>query len=158
MLERYNFFGWQVEVDVNQTRIESAVADDRCTCNECRNYYLQLDSVFPAEFLEIAAKMGIDYRNETRLSNYGKFEGMQLYGGEFYFIGRVRPEFRVLNRIRKLLGMYAKLRTHVINDRFSCSFNRFADEARQDPNRPRSYISFSVKLPWILDEPEPNYS
>ena len=158
MIERFDYFGWQVDVDVDQTRIESAVADDRCTCNECRNYYLPIDSVFPGEFLEVVGKMGIDYRNETRLSNYGKFEGFQLYGGEFHFVGRVKPKYRILNGIRKLFGMHAKLRTHEINDRFSCSFNRFADEFRHAPTRPLSYISFSVKLPWLLDEPEPDYS
>lgn len=87
---------WIIEVDPEATanvyRKLSSGSATACGCTDCKNWLEQREEVFPPEFTAILAEMGVDARKETELSEYEGGQvtsGMNLYWGEYLFIGRV---------------------------------------------------------------------
>jgi len=62
---------------------------DRCTCQGCRNFALQRDSVYPVEFRDLLSTLGIDPAKEGEAVHYGPKGDFHSYGGWLYLVGEV---------------------------------------------------------------------
>jgi hypothetical protein len=63
---------------------------ERCGCAYCRKFIPQRARAYPAEFLTLLSRLGIDFTKEGEVFHYGPSkDGSQLYGGRFYFVGRL---------------------------------------------------------------------
>jgi hypothetical protein len=61
---------------------------DRCGCSFCRNFALQRSTTFPADFLRLLERLGIDPAREAEVYEMGPAaDGLRLYGGWFCFVG-----------------------------------------------------------------------
>ena len=93
-MKQINFRKWQFQCDVEATRSAynqvSMGSADKCNCEYCQNYLLNIDKAFPPEILFLFEQMGIDYTKEAELYNIGKPQlGLVLYNGWLHFIGHV---------------------------------------------------------------------
>ena len=69
--------------------MESGFAE-KCGCAGCRNFMAQRGSVFPTPFLSLLERLGIDAAKEGEVYESGPFpDGRHVYGGWFYFVGRM---------------------------------------------------------------------
>jgi hypothetical protein len=111
--ETFELGPWTVEVDSEATRQAYAAAGgvgaaDTCPCAWCRNFSVARERVFPAEFLALLDRLGVDSHCEDEVSHYGpagdeswwgdykQSQGAwqtwnSLYLGSFHAIGRVSP-------------------------------------------------------------------
>jgi hypothetical protein len=65
-------------------------ADD-CGCNSCRNFSLQKPVTYPAEFLDVLDRLGVDPTREIEVVCYdNENESGQEYHGWFYFVGHAK--------------------------------------------------------------------
>jgi hypothetical protein len=137
---------WILDCDVEVTRAGydaiSAGGAETCDCAGCRNFLAQRDSVFPAEVLKLFGIMGVDYKRDAETYHMAQLEpGLHLYGSWFHFVGAI---------VKEPIGP-ATL------DNFTIDFipnNDLAAKAFQ--NQRLVQIEITVKLPWVLSEPELN--
>jgi len=70
-------------------QVESGCSD-HCSCNQCRNFSKQKDTVYPTEFLHLLQQLGIDPTKDSDVRVSGSVdEGGCPYGGWFYLVGDV---------------------------------------------------------------------
>jgi hypothetical protein len=86
--------GYVVEYDARATADAYARGQESgagsCSCDSCDNFVLARSQAFPEQFLHLLSSMGIDWQREGEASEMGEDEtGQYLYGGWFFFIGRV---------------------------------------------------------------------
>ena len=63
---------------------------DRCGCDSCRNFAVQRGSAYPEQFVVLLDQLGIDRGKEGEVYECGQeASGMHMYGGWFYFVGRL---------------------------------------------------------------------
>jgi hypothetical protein len=137
---------WTFDSDVDLTRAGyetiTAGGAETCDCVGCRNFLAQRDSVFPAEVLQLFLKLGVDYKRDAEIYHTARLEpSLHLYGGWFHFVGTI---------LKQPIGP-ATL------DEFTIDFipnNALA--AKVFENQPLVRIEITVKLPWVLSEPELN--
>ncbi|HZG53974.1 MAG TPA: hypothetical protein VEZ40_17850 [Pyrinomonadaceae bacterium] len=138
-----SFREWIFECDVEATRtacdsIASGGAEE-CGCGYCLNFIEARRQVYPAELLDLLARLGIDYRKEVEVYQMTRSaSGLHLYGGWFHFIGRIlkRP-----------------VAPEKLNEQFSVDFltgNSLAAAAFAD--RALVQIEFTTEIPWLLEE------
>jgi len=144
-MAQITYRAWIFDSDFDLTRAGydsiTAGGAETCDCAGCRNFLAQRDSVFPAEVLQLFLQLGVDYRRDAEIYHTARLEpGLHLYGGWFHFVGTI---------LQEAIGP-ATL------DGFTLDFildNALAAEAFK--NQPLVQIEISVKLPWVLSEPEP---
>ena len=63
---------------------------ERCACQTCKNYAAQKPVPFPADFLELLSRLGIDPNKEIEVFEMEPDDpqGVEYYGW-FYFVGHV---------------------------------------------------------------------
>ena len=112
---------------------------DECGCSYCRNFSVQRSTVYPASFLSILDRLGIDPDKEDEVYELGPAGGLLLYGGWLFFAG----ELVKAGERRK-------------NESGSEFQNHFTD-ARMLPKPSVDFgehvlaVDFLTKLPWIID-------
>lgn len=137
---------WILDCDVEVTRAGyetiSAGGADLCDCAGCRNFLAQRDSVFPAEISKLFETLGVDHKRDAEIYHTARLAtGLHLYGGWFHFVGAI---------VNEPTGP-ATL------DNFTIDFvpnNALAAKAFQ--NQRLVQIEITMKLPWVLSEPELN--
>jgi len=111
---------------------------DLCTCSGCRNFVVLRDRVYPDAFRELLKTLGIDAKKEGEAVHYGPKARSHLYGGWFYFVGKI------------------------IESGEKCSttgdgFQYWAGTSFPRPpvafGKTVAAIEFMTRLPWVLDEP-----
>jgi hypothetical protein len=69
--------------------LKNGWAED-CRCVGCRNLIAQRDVIYPAPFLELLRRLGIDPHKESEAVADGPLEnGLHHYGGWFFFVGEL---------------------------------------------------------------------
>lgn len=120
------FRNWKFEVDSELTRKtyekELKGSSDDCVCEYCENYRLQRENVFPQEAKVLFEDLGIDYRKEVEVSEYGDIEkGLPKYIGWFHFVGRIVDG----EDCKKLFDEnHWKINLVEINDNFKIGFTK----------------------------------
>jgi hypothetical protein len=149
-----HFREWLFAVDADRTisvhkQLEKGGADT-CGCDNCKNYALQRDQVFPSEVRTLLANLGVDYRKEAEVSHFGRLnDGMHMYHGWFHFKGRIAsgrdctvPQGRdgyTVDTVR-------------VGDHFRIGFikqNHLNSFAAEEANE-LVQVEFSTVLPWKL--------
>jgi hypothetical protein len=87
-----SFGQWQYTADRDATilaygRTERGGADT-CDCVDCRNFRVARADAFPAEFLALLDKLGIDPRKDAEVYHNARLApGRHDYGGWYHFVG-----------------------------------------------------------------------
>lgn len=86
------FGQWRYSVDRDATisahlQTERGGADT-CDCSGCRNFRLARAQVFPAKFLALLYRLGIDPLKDSEVFQHARLApGRHSYGGWYHFIG-----------------------------------------------------------------------
>jgi hypothetical protein len=137
------FREWIFECDVEATRaaydsIASGGAE-ACGCGYCLNFIEARRQVYPAEMLDLFARLGIDYRKEVEVYQMTRSaSGLHLYGGWFHFVGQILKQ---------------PVAPEKLSGQFSVDFlmsNSLAAEAFAD--RPLVQVEITAEIPWLLEE------
>ena len=137
---------WIFDCDVEATHARyetlSAGGAESCHCAGCQNFLAQQESVCPAEVLNLFDRLGVNYKRDAETYHMARLEpGLHLYGSWFHFVGSI---------IKEPIG------PATLNN-FTIDFvpnNALAAKAFE--NQRLVQIEITVKLPWVLSEPEPN--
>ena len=65
---------------------------DQCGCADCMHFARQRTALYPSAFIALLTQLGIDPHKEEEVFSYGPGSGgwdRELYGGSFYFIGKL---------------------------------------------------------------------
>jgi hypothetical protein len=144
----HNTEEWRYECDCEATRAAYAATERggaaSCDCNGCRNFVAARSQIYPARFLELLEKLGIDpLKDAEAYHNARRGPGRHDYGGWFHFIGQ----------------LHGTSNPAVIDfgDGFTASFGR-ASAPCLTAFRDMSLVQLdfhATAVPWVLDEPEP---
>ncbi len=109
----------------------------RCGCTGCRNFIAQRDRAFPEQFLKLLDQLGIDWRKEGEVYECGPdATGRHIYGGWFYFVGRmVQAGERLLET--------AKFKYYIGTS--------FPTPPRAFAGHPVLTVEFETTLPWVIE-------
>ncbi|MFT3915332.1 MAG: hypothetical protein QM704_14795 [Anaeromyxobacteraceae bacterium] len=92
-MHELKFDRWTLHVDPVATALayESiSPGPEDCGCDECRNFAAQRERIYPREFLELCARLGIPPGKEGEVYGCGGGQdGRHFYGGWFHFVGSV---------------------------------------------------------------------
>ena len=146
LMTQITYRDWILECDVDATRAGygtiQAGGVQKCDCAGCRNFLAQRDSVYPTEVLNLFDKLGINYQRDAETYHMASVEpGVHLYGAWFHFVGFI---------VKEPIGpaTIGNLTIDFIPD------NALAAKAFE--NQRLVQIETTVKLPWVLSEPELN--
>lgn len=94
-LELIGFRHLQISVDTEENKrvyqqIEAGFVES-CKCKNCIEFIRLREKIYPPEFINLLAQLGIDYTKEAEVINYGDLG--EHWEGWFNFIGdRISPE------------------------------------------------------------------
>lgn len=83
---------WRIECDVEATRrAHAAVAVGvDCDCEDCRGFVALGTGAFPAGFVALADRLGVDVTRPAELLHHGPdADGHAVRGGWFHVVGRM---------------------------------------------------------------------
>ena len=137
---------WVLECDVRATcagyETISAGGAETCDCSGCQNFLAQRDTVYPAEVLGLFNELGVNYKRDAETYHMARLEpGVHLYGAWFHFVGSI---------VKEPVGP-ATLGNFTID---FIPNNDLAAKAFE--NQRLVQIETTVKLRWVLSEPELN--
>ena len=146
LMTQITYRDWILECDVEATRAgyETVAVGgaESCHCAGCQNFLAQRDAVYPAEVFNLFDELGVNYKRDAETYHMARLEpGVHLYGAWFHFIGSIMKEPI----------------SPATLDNFTIDFipnNALAAKAFE--NQPLVQIETTVKLPWVLSEPELN--
>lgn len=150
------FRDWQFEVDSELTRktYEKALGgnSEGCSCNHCRNYRQQKESVFPKEIKSLFDNLGIDYRKESEAYETHRLEnGLYNYGGWFHFAGKIVDG----ENCEKLIDEnHYRNELVEINKDFSIGFTNGNDLSFFDKEVELVQVEFEASIPWLIENIE----
>jgi hypothetical protein len=146
LMTQITYRDWILDCDVEATRAGyetiSKGGAESCRCAECRNFLAQRDSVYPSELLDLFNKLRVNYKRDAETYCNGQIEpGLHLYGSWFHFVGAI---------LKEPIGPATldNLTIDFIPDK--------ALAAKAFQNQSLVQIEITVKLPWVLSEPELN--
>ncbi len=94
-VEVIQFREWELIVDKELTKqtydkIETG-SPESCGCNDCNNFILNREIIYPDEIKKLLCNLGIDYQKESEVWSCCQQEnGVQLYSGWFHFKGQFK--------------------------------------------------------------------
>lgn len=156
---------WVLQVDREATlqayAATAAAGSDECKCAYCRNFAAAREQVYPAEFLALLTRLGIDYRKDAEVWEVSPDNSrMRFYSGLFHFIGSIvssdergQPRKVALEHTGTTLAGGEEL----IGGSFAFTFADRADLVH--PSFEGYHVvqlEFAAEVPWVLDEPPDN--
>ena len=86
---------WVFEVDYERTievyQKAKNGCPESCGCNNCKNFSINREQIYPQEFKDLLEELGIDYRKESEIYHIYRAEnGKHFYGGWFHFKGKIK--------------------------------------------------------------------
>ncbi|MEJ7862227.1 MAG: hypothetical protein WKF90_11415 [Pyrinomonadaceae bacterium] len=93
-MRKVKFRNWEFEVDLELTRKSFANklngSSDTCSCDCCKNFREQRESIFPKEIRILFEDLGVNFRKEEYLCEIDQLEnGLLNYIGHFHFAGEI---------------------------------------------------------------------
>jgi hypothetical protein len=143
---------WLVEVDAVETSRAQAArpagSPESCDCLECRNFVAARPAVYPVEFTELLAVLGVPSDRESEIWHGGEVApGRHFCGGWFHFVGEVTegPDCLRGNGSTELAEL---------SSGFSVGFTRRLGLVPETfPTSKVVQLEFSAEVPWVLDDP-----
>jgi hypothetical protein len=112
---------------------------EECGCGYCRNFAAQRGIAYPNDFRLMLASLGIDPNKEGEVYECATEAGLLLYGGWFFFAGKVLKAGERLTELPDGFQYYFADGKHLPKP--SADFG--ADLAA---------VEFYTKIPWVLPE------
>jgi hypothetical protein len=153
-----NWREWSLRCDEEATeRAYRAVTKggaDGCTCAYCRNYVQARESLYPAEILRLFSELNVDYRKEAEACQYNRVRpGVRLCGVWYHFVGNV---LKGKDRVITLPSGATQMRPDRFTESLEIWFWERSDLAHASfKGLPLVQMDFTLEVPWVLDEPEP---
>jgi hypothetical protein len=132
-----------IRYDREQTRkaysLMQAGDAERCGCAYCRNFAAQRTRAYPAIFLHLLDKLGIEADKEGEVYDCGPDESRRTYGGWFYFVGELVDAGERMTDA-------------------SSGFQYFFLDAKHLPRpnvdfgKPVVAVEFITRVPWVIAE------
>lgn len=70
-MDQFEVGPWRVEADPESTRQAYTVSDPlHCDCSHCTNFWAVRADVYPAEFLQLLDRLGVDSQAEDEVAEY----------------------------------------------------------------------------------------
>jgi len=145
-MEELRIGPWRVRYDAAATRrayerIRHGGAEE-CRCSTCRNYIAARSSAFPAEFLRLLERLGVDPAKE-RESYYvqAAAPGRHVYSGWFHFVGEVVEGPAEVLALGERFHFYITNETALVPEAFA--------------GKAVAQIEFTTEVPWVTRDAEP---
>jgi hypothetical protein len=152
-MEQMVFGRWRLCYDREATRQAynaiSIGGPERCGCCYCRNFAAARDQVYPAEVRALFENLGIDFSKEAETYPSGRLKpGLHPYGGWFHCVGRIEAEGQEVGKFDFEGGpgpfkLYFSERLGLVPECFQ--------------GLRLVQLEFEAHVPWVLEEPEPEY-
>jgi hypothetical protein len=146
LMTKITYRDWILDCDVEATRVGyqtiAVGGAESCDCAGCRNFLAQRECVYPAEVLNLFDELGVNYKRDAETYHTARLEpGLHLYGRWFHFVGAILTE---------------PIGPATLNNFTIDFFPDRALAAKAFENQRLVQIEITVKLPWVLSEPELN--
>jgi hypothetical protein len=157
MFETVNIGRWTLEVDRDATQAAFAEiplgSPETCPCDYCKNLIAARHSAYPAEALEMFAKLGIDSRKEAETWQWNRLDsGLHFYGGFFHLIGRIVSGAEAV-QWKDGTGTF---HLESAGEYFEYGFtNDVALLEEPFKGQPIVQMEFTTYVPWVIDAPDP---
>ena len=143
-----SFDAWKYRADRDATILAYARTErggaDTCNCAGCRNFRLVRAEVFPAEFLALLDKLGIDPGKDAEVYHNARLApGRHDYGGWYHFVGT--------------LAQNGEVPPVELGGKFTVWMSHDAGAPRLSSLKGMQVVQVnfgSGAVPWRLDEPE----
>ena len=155
MPKAVEFHGWRFRAEPELTRSAYSASGTQgaqeCSCAYCRNLVALRGIEYSSELRAFLESVGIDPHKEAEVWEAGPLEdGYCFNAGWWHFIGEVETEGEPAIELRPAAGTRAREFTLVFLP------GQASLKLASLPSAPLVQVEFSVKLPWVLDEPYPN--
>lgn len=121
---------------------------DTCPCNNCKNYTVFRDKVFPEEVLILFKELGVDFRKEVEIVDWETLSnGLHNISGWFHFKGEILGGKDCRNYYQS--GGYT-LELTPITDNFSIGFSEGNDLTFFKENAGLVQLEFNTRIPWVI--------
>lgn len=145
-MRKVKFRNWEFEVDLELTRKSFANklngSSDTCSCDYCKNFREQRESIFPKEIRILFEDLGVNFRKEEYLCEIDQLEnGLLNYIGHFHFAGEI------LSGKTFDSEEYSGPEKLIISENFSVCFG-------EKKGKQWVKVLFETNIPWILEEKE----
>lgn len=138
---------WSVLVDREATRRAYAQCSGSaaaCDSAPCRNYVAVREQAFPDSVLALLSDLGIDPRCEAEVYYSGRDEhGRYRYGGWFHLIGELEAEIDNIESVGDDFLFWLTRHQALVPIAFE--------------NSSVVQLEFITGVPWLLDEPQPDW-
>lgn len=159
---------WRLRADPQATRLAHermhCGGPESCGCVYCRNFAASRQQAYPAQALDLLARLGIRSDRETEIGAPMRLaDGRWLYSGWFHFVGeildgpRLPPPAAAVPADRDVAGgtLSARLYQPLVRG-FELAFS---EQAQLLPEafhgQPVVQLEFSTEVSWVLAEQEP---
>lgn len=156
MNKAVKYRNWIFEVDFDRTievyqKTEKGCPES-CGCNNCKNFSLNREQIYPTEFKNLLSKLGIDYKKESEIYHMFRAKnGKHFYGGWFHFKGKIiaGKDCKI-----KLSNGGTTLNTINLGEDFQIGFLNNSDLAffNKEEKDKLVQIEFYAFSDWILDK------
>jgi hypothetical protein len=146
---------WEFKVDRELTRQTynsiSTSGAESCVCNDCKNYVVYRDNVFPEEIKGLFNDLGIDYKKEVEITSYETLpNGLHHIGGWFHFKGKLVNGKNYRIPMPDNAGYTFDLTE--IKDDFSIGFAPGNDLTYFEDKADLIQVEFMTFIPWVIDK------
>jgi hypothetical protein len=146
---------WLIEHDPDTTRrcYAQLPVGTGCTCISCRNFEAAAGRTFPPEFVALLDTLGVDPTKPAELCHWGREpSGLYLTGGWFHFVGTILAGEDAMPW-KGNIGTF-ELEQLLPGLEFGLT-NQLALVPQVFTGLPVVQLEFQTRVPWVLNEPEP---
>jgi hypothetical protein len=157
-MKNFPFGRWEIESDPEATRRGYAQISkggpEQCRCEPCLNFIAARNQIYSADFLAMLTELGISADREVEVYHMCRLPSrLHLYGGWFYFVGKILSGADAAKQIRENVWQPD---LHTVTDRFSFGFTSRVQQVKQAfAEMPLVQLEFSAEVPWLIDAKAP---
>jgi hypothetical protein len=156
MTKTVTYREWSFEVDYDRTiavydKVEHG-SPEGCVCHDCKNFSANRENIYPQEFKNLLADLGIDYKKESEIYHMAKLDnGLHHYGGWYHFKGKMIKGKDCKIQLGKGGSTFDTIQ---ITDKFWLAFTKGADLAYFDKSEFDNLIQieFITDSEWIIEK------
>lgn len=151
-MKNMRYKSWGIEYDemlTCQIYKKLISGPEKCDCDNCKNFLLARENLYPESLKEILNQLGIDYKKEAELCYFNRVKpGWHLYKGWFHFVGKLQNPPRDNDlRIFELVPDF---------EDFAWSFFDKRDLVSEEfGNNPVVQLEWIGIVPWVINKEEP---
>lgn len=149
------FKDWIFLVDIEKTINEYSKfkisGAESCLCNECKNYVVFREKVFPKSIIELFLNLGIDFKKEVEITYLERLENdLHYIGGWFHFKGKILKGKKCNEPLPYENGSILSLEK--VEENFSIGFDEGKDLTFFENQNDLIQLEFSTNIPWVIEK------